>query len=32
MGKSARILGEAYNLNAQEMNYILNKEGFLCIR
>ena len=29
MGKSARILGEAYNLNAQEMNYILNKEGFL---
>ena len=29
MGKSARILGEAYSLNAQEMNYILNKEGFL---
>lgn len=29
MGKSARILGEKHNLTAQEMNYILNKNGFL---
>lgn len=29
MGKSARILGQAYNMTSQEMNYILKKQGFL---
>ena len=29
MGKSARVLGEEYGLNAQEMNRILKKQGFL---
>ncbi|MDR0913804.1 MAG: hypothetical protein LBM65_01350 [Oscillospiraceae bacterium] len=29
MGKSSRILGNEYGLSAQEMNYILKKEGFL---
>ena len=29
MKKSARVLGEEYGLTAQEMNYILKKQGFL---
>jgi hypothetical protein len=29
MGKSSRVLGQEYGLNAQEMNFVLKEEGFL---